>query len=78
MDLRDDKETVKSENSDKKPAFVSYNQGLAMAGRVGAVKYVECSAKTQKGLRSVFDEAVRAVMIPISPKKKKSRQCHLL
>jgi len=77
MDLRDDKETVKSKNSDKRPAFVSYNQGLAMAGKVGAFKYVECSAKTQKGLRSVFDEAVRAVMIPILPKKK-SRKCHLL
>jgi Ras-related C3 botulinum toxin substrate 1 len=77
MDLSDDKETVKSENSDKRPAFVSYNQGLAMANKVGAVKYVECSAKTHKGLRSVFDEAVRAVMIPIHPKKK-SRQCHLL
>ena len=47
-----------------------------MAGKVGAVKYVECSAKTQKGLISVFNEAVKAAMIPL--KKKKSRQCHLL
>jgi hypothetical protein len=43
MDLRDDKETAKSKNSDKRPAFVSHNQGLAMAGKVGAVKYVECA-----------------------------------
>ena len=76
MDLRDDNETVKSENSVKRPAFVSYGEGLAMAGKVGAVKYVECSAKTQKGLISVFNEAVQAAMIP--PKKKKSRQCNLL
>ena len=76
MDLRDDNETVKSENSVKRPAFVSYGEGLAMAGKIGAVKYVECSAKTQKGLISVFNEAVQAAMIP--PKKKKSRQCHLL
>jgi len=72
MDLRNDKETIKSKNS----AFVSYSQGLAMACEVGAVKYVECSAKTQKGLKSVFDEAIQAVIIP--PKKKKSRKCHLL
>ena len=76
MDLRDGKETVKSKNSNKRPAFISYSQGLAMAGKVGAVKYVECSAKTQKGLKSVFDEAIQAVIIP--PKKKKSRKCHLL
>jgi hypothetical protein len=31
MDLRDDNETVKSKNSDKRPAFVSYGEGLAMA-----------------------------------------------
>jgi Ras-related C3 botulinum toxin substrate 1 len=76
MDLRDDKETVKSKNSDKRPAFVSYNQGLAMAGKVGAVKYVECSAKTHTGLKTVFDEAIRAVIIP--PKKTGSGKCHLL
>jgi Ras-related C3 botulinum toxin substrate 1 len=76
MDLRDDKETVKSKTSEKRPAFVSYNQGLAMAGKIGAVKYVECSAKTHKGLKTVFDEAIRAVIIP--PKKTGNRKCHLL
>lgn len=76
MDLRDEKETGKSKNSNKRPVFVSYNQGLAMAAKVGAVKYVECSAKTQKGLKSVFDEAIQAVIIP--PTKKKSKKCHVL
>jgi hypothetical protein len=76
MDLRDDKEIAKSKHSDKRPAFVSYNQGLAMAGKVGAVKYVECSAKTHKGLTTLFDEAILAVIIPT--KKTGSGKCHLL
>ena len=49
-----------------------------MAKDVGAVKYLECSALTQKGLKTVFDEAIRAVLCP-PPKKIKSRdKCALL
>uniref|UniRef100_A0A8C5MPR5 Cell division control protein 42 homolog n=1 Tax=Leptobrachium leishanense TaxID=445787 RepID=A0A8C5MPR5_9ANUR len=47
-----------------------------LARDLKAVKYVECSALTQKGLKNVFDEAILAALEPPEPKKK--RKCVLL
>jgi len=47
-----------------------------MAKEILAVKYLECSALTQKGLKIVFDEAIRAVLCPVVIHKKQ-RKCLL-
>jgi len=71
LDLRDDKEAL-DRLAEKKMAPITYEQGLQMGKEIGAVKYMECSALTQKGLKDVFDEAIRAVITPkVDPKKKK-------
>ncbi|KAF8756019.1 Formate glycerate dehydrogenase catalytic domain-like protein [Rhizoctonia solani] len=71
LDLRDDPATI-DKLRDRRMAPISYPQGVQMAKDIGAVKYLECSALTQKGLKTVFDEAIRSVLSPAprQPKKK--------
>ena len=76
LDLRDDRETIEK-LKEKRLMPVNYTQGLQMQKEIGAVKYLECSALTQKGLKQVFDEAIRAVLQPQKVQKKK-RMCSLL
>ncbi|KAG6876338.1 Rho GTPase protein rac1 [Termitomyces sp. T32_za158] len=73
LDLREDPTTIEKlrDRSDAlRMAPIQYSQGLAMSKDIGAVKYLECSALTQKGLKTVFDEAIRAVLNPPPPVKR--------
>ena len=47
LDLRDDKETIET-LKEKRLSPITYPQGLQMMQEIGAVKYLECSALTQK------------------------------
>uniref|UniRef100_A0A3Q3CZF4 Rho-related GTP-binding protein RhoG n=1 Tax=Haplochromis burtoni TaxID=8153 RepID=A0A3Q3CZF4_HAPBU len=76
LDLRDDKDTIEK-LKEKKLSPIIYPQGLAMAKEISAVKYLECSALTQRGLKTVFDEAIRAVLCP-PPVKRRRRKCSVL
>lgn len=58
VDLRDDT-SVQEKLARQKQRPVSTEQGERLARELGAVKYVECSALTQKGLKNVFDEVGR-------------------
>jgi len=63
LDLREDAATV-TKLRERRMAPITYPGGMGMAKDIGAVKYLECSALTQKGLKNVFDEAIRAVLSP--------------
>lgn len=75
VDLRDDPNVVEK-LSRQKMRPVTTEQGERLAKELGAVKYVECSALTQKGLKNVFDEAIVAALEP--PLQKKKTKCLLL
>lgn len=67
IDLRDDPKTIAKLN-DMKEKPITTEQGQKLAKEIGACCYVECSALTQKGLKTVFDEAIIAIL---TPKRKK-------
>ncbi|XP_076843775.1 ras homolog gene family, member Gc isoform X1 [Brachyhypopomus gauderio] len=74
-DLRSDRETLERlREQGLSPTTAQH--GAALARTIGAVRYLECSALLQEGVREVFHEAVRAVLYPNA--KKHGRKCVLL
>lgn len=68
LDLRDDSETLdRLRRAGTAP--ITYQQGVQLAKEIGAVRYMECSALTQQGLKAVFDEAIRVVLFPTKEEK---------
>lgn len=43
--------------------------------KIGAQKYLECSAKTNEGVREVFEHATRAALLT---RKKEKKKCLIL
>lgn len=72
LDLREDRETVEK-LKEKRQSPISYAQGVQCSKEIRAIKYLECSALTQKGLKAVFDEAIHVALTPQIPKKKKKK-----
>ena len=56
-------------------------QGEEVRKRIGAVKYIECSAKTGEGVREVFEHATRAALTNNKGRKggkKRGGKCQIL
>ena len=73
-DLRFD-EATRKELTKSKQEPVKTEEGRAMADKIGAYDFLECSAKTNEGVREVFETATRAAL---QTKKKKRGICSLL
>lgn len=78
-DLRNDPAT-RAELERQKQSPVRYEEGRAMAERIGAAAYVECSARTKEGIREVFETATREALKKSrkSKGKKGMKKCSIL
>ncbi|KAG7194232.1 Rho GTPase [Scheffersomyces spartinae] len=50
-----------SQNSNARK-LISYNEGLNVAKKIGALRYLECSAKKNRGVNEAFSEAARCAL----------------
>ena len=57
-DLRED--DVREEMGDKE--LINYAEGLEVAKRIQALRYLECSAKKNRGVNEAFTEAARVAL----------------
>ena len=65
IDLRDDPAVIEK-LAKQRQSPITAKQGEQLAKDLNAVKYVECSALTQRGLKNVFDEVCRSVLAALS------------
>jgi len=68
---RDPRVTEELRRTNQRP--VTPEEGLAVASKIGARHYLECSARTGEGVREVFQYATRAALL--RPSKKKKHSC---
>jgi Ras family protein A len=75
-DLRNDHNTIEQLGQQQQQP-VSTADGQAVAQKIGAADYLECSARTGQGVREVFEAATRA-SLKTKNKKEKKKKCVVL
>ncbi|KIO31557.1 hypothetical protein M407DRAFT_241775 [Tulasnella calospora MUT 4182] len=76
-DLRRDPKTIDDlKRTGQRP--VTSEEGMAVAQKIGAKHYLECSAKTGEGVREVFQYATRAALLSRAKKASKGSKCVVL
>lgn len=55
-------EQQQQQHSRASGGLITYDEGLAMAKKIGALRYLECSAKMNRGVNEAFTEAARCAL----------------
>jgi Ras-related C3 botulinum toxin substrate 1 len=76
-DLRKDGTYVK-QLKDTGVSMISETQGEELRKTIKAVRYVECSAKTNDHVKQVFDEAIRVTLFATPKPPPKEKKCSIL
>ncbi|KAJ5736763.1 GTP-binding protein rhoA [Penicillium malachiteum] len=78
-DLRHDPKTIEELNKTSQSP-VTAEQGEEIRKKIGAYKYLECSARTNEGVKEVFEAATRAALLKITKggKTKTKKSCSIL
>lgn len=62
-----------------KKEMLTYKQGLEVAKRIKALRYLECSAMKNRGVNEAFTEAARvALRVPAGTKGGKESKCAVM
>ncbi|CAN6353326.1 unnamed protein product [Urochloa humidicola] len=74
LDLREDRSYLADHPA---ASIITTEQGEELRKQIGAVAYIECSSKTQRNIKAVFDTAIKVVLQPprrreVTRKKMKS------
>jgi len=67
-DLREQEKDDREEGREPKKPTIDYKQGLAVAEKVKALRYLECSAMKNRGVNEAFTEAARVALTVKNPK----------
>jgi Rho family, other len=79
-DLREqggDEEVEDGQVREKKD-MINYNQGLEVARRINALRYLECSAMRNRGVNEAFTEAARVALSVKPDGGKDSSKCNVM
>ncbi|THX57901.1 ras family protein [Aureobasidium pullulans] len=76
-DLRHDQKTIEELHKTSQTP-VTEEQARQVKDKIGAKEYIECSAKTNEGVREVFEHATRAALTSRKERSSSRKKCLIL
>jgi Rho family protein len=74
----DDETAEEGGQQREKKEMINYNPGLEVARRIGALRYLECSAMRNRGVNEAFTEAARVALSVKQNGGKDDSKCNIM